>query len=204
MLSEMTARADARAEELEREAAERQAQQEREDRRYWNQIGQGQDEAGLRAYLERYPDGLFSEVARDRLEDIEAAKRSQAEAEEREFWDRVRNADQARSYRTYLERYPNGLFAGEARARLNALTQDQGREPEMIAAREEEGRVAGTTVTRLLVETRLATLGIDPGAVDGNFDENARRAIRRFQNSRNIPVTGYVTQQTMVRLLSAF
>ncbi|WP_292019132.1 peptidoglycan-binding protein [Maritimibacter sp. UBA3975] len=204
MLAEMTQRADARAAELEREAAERQARQEREDRRYWNQIGQGQDEAGLRAYLDRYPDGLFADVARERLDDIEADKRSRAEAEEREFWDRVRNSDQPRSYRTYLDRYPNGIFAQEARARLGEFNNQEDREPELTAAEREEQQVAGTKVTRLLVETKLASLDYNVGKVDGLFTPGTRTAIRRFQSSRNIPVTGFVTQQTMVRLLAAF
>ena len=204
MLARMTAQADARAEQLEREAAERQARQEREDRRYWEQIGQGRDEAGLRAYLDRYPDGLFSEVAQDRLDDIEAAKRSEAQAQERDFWDRVRNEDKPGSYRAYLDRYPNGLFAQEARARLDQLSQDQQNEAQMAAAEREEQTVAGNQVTRLLVENRLVSLGFDIPEVDGVFGPTARRAIRRFQSSRGLPVTGFVTQETMVRLLAAF
>ncbi|MBL6428077.1 MAG: peptidoglycan-binding protein [Maritimibacter sp.] len=204
MLARMTAQADARAEQLEREAAERQARQEREDRRYWEQIGQGRDEAGLRAYLDRYPDGLFSEVAQDRLDDIEAAKRSEAQAQERDFWDRVRNEDKPGSYRAYLDRYPNGLFAQEARARLDQLSQNQQNEAQMAAAEREEQTVAGNQVTRLLVENRLVSLGFDIPEVDGVFGPTARRAIRRFQSSRGLPVTGFVTQETMVRLLAAF
>ena len=37
---------------------------------------------------------------------------------------------------------------------------------------------------------------------DGTFDADTRRAIRRFQRSRDLPVTGYVTQATMVHLLT--
>jgi hypothetical protein len=204
MLAEMTRAADARAAELEAEAERRQAEQERQDRRYWNELGQGRDEAALRAYLDRYPDGLFSDVATARLEEIEARKRRQAQAAERDLWDDVRAEDRAESYRVYLDRYPDGLFAEEARARLAEMRDAEDRENRNAVARDEEGRVAGNPVTRLLVETRLATLGFDPGSVDGNFTRETRRAIRRFQNSRDIPVTGFVTQQTMVRLLAAF
>ncbi|MEC7764698.1 MAG: peptidoglycan-binding protein [Pseudomonadota bacterium] len=204
MLTRMTAQADERAAQLEREAAERQARQEREDRRYWNQIGQGQDEAGLRAYLDRYPDGLFSEVAQDRLDDIEAANRAEAEADERDFWDRVRNEDMPDSYRAYLDRYPNGLFVQEAQARLSQFSQNQQNQQEMAAAEREEQVVAGNRVTRLLVENRLVSLGFDDLEVDGVFGPGTRREIRRFQSSRDLPVTGYVTQATMVRLLAAF
>lgn len=204
LMAALDAEADARAAQLEREAAARQAEEDRRDRRYWDETGKGQDEAGLRAYLTRYPDGLFSDVAQTRLDEIEASKRSAAEVAERALWDKVRDEDRADSYQAYLSRYPEGLFADEARARMGALTDEAGRQAEVAAARDEERRVAGNTVTRLLVETRLATLGLDPGPIDGTFTRESRRAIRRFQNSRGLPVTGHVTQQTMVRLMAAF
>ncbi|MBV7377323.1 peptidoglycan-binding protein [Maritimibacter dapengensis] len=200
-LRQMTEAADARAAQLEAEAEERQREQDRQDRAYWNQIGQGQDEAGLRAYLERYPDGLFADVAEARLEQIESEKIANARAEERLFWSRAREEDRATSYRAYLDRYPDGLFVDNARARLQALRDDRNRDQLIAQARDEEREVAGNPVSRLLVETRLRTLGYELSGVDGEFDGTTRRAIRRFQRSRGLDVTGFVTQDTMVRLL---
>ena len=62
-------------------------------------------------------------------------------------------------------------------------------------------QVAGTRVARRLVENRLASLGLDPGPVDGEFDDDTRRALRRYQEARGLNVTGYVNQATMVRIL---
>jgi peptidoglycan hydrolase-like protein with peptidoglycan-binding domain len=186
-----------RAAELEREAAARKAEEERLDTLYWRETGRGGDEAGLRAYLARYPDGLFSDIAELRLAEIEEAKRAEAAAEERAFWDEVRAADDEASYRRYLRRYPEGTFAEEAQARLDELTE----EDEHAAAKAEEEHVAGNGVTRLLVENRLSAAGYDPGPIDGTFDKKTRRAIRKFQRAAGIEVSGYVTQATMVRLL---
>ncbi|MFN4171964.1 MAG: peptidoglycan-binding protein, partial [Pseudorhodobacter sp.] len=61
----LAAQAERRAAELEAEAAARRAEQEREDRTIWSQTGAAGDEAGLRAYLRRFPDGLFADVATD-------------------------------------------------------------------------------------------------------------------------------------------
>ena len=72
----------------------------------------------------------------------------------------------------------------------------------IAAARVEEATVAGNIIARLLIEQRLTQLGEDPGTVDGTFDEATRRALRRFQRARDLPVTGYVTQATMARLLA--
>jgi peptidoglycan hydrolase-like protein with peptidoglycan-binding domain len=198
----MSSAASVRAAELEREAEARKAEDERRDTAYWRETGRGADEAGLRSYLGRYPDGLFSDIAELRLAEIEAQKRAQAATEERAFWDQVRGNDQPQSYRNYLNRYPNGAFAEEAKARLAALTAEAGQAQAVAAAKAEEGQVAGNGVTRLLVENRLAAAGFDPGSVDGQFNQATRRAIRRFQRTNDIEVTGFVTRETMVRLLS--
>ncbi|GKY86803.1 peptidoglycan-binding domain-containing protein [Sinisalibacter aestuarii] len=191
-------RAAVRAAELEREAAARKAEEERQDTAYWRETGRGGDEAGLRAYLARYPDGLFSDVAETRLAEIEEARRAAAAEEERAYWDQVRREDNAAAYRRYLDRYPRGAFSEEARARLDALTAEAGN----AAAKAEEERVAGNGVTRLLVENRLKAAGYDPGPTDGTFNKKTRRAIRQFQRAAGIEVSGYVTQATMVRLLA--
>lgn len=191
-----------RAAALEREAAARKAEQERRDAAYWRDTGQGRDEPALRAYLERYPDGLYADVAQARLNEIEAERRAAAAAEERQVWDVVRGDDTIEAYRDYLRRYPNASFAEEARARLDALMAKAGASAAITEAKAEEALVAGNGVTRLLVETRLAQAGFDPGRIDGRFDETSRRAIRRFQQAQGLAVTGYVTQGTMVRLLT--
>ena len=59
-----------------------------------------------------------------------------------------------------------------------------------------------TDTTRKLVEGRLESLGLKPGPVDGAFDDDTRRAIRRYQEARNLTRTGYLNQQTVVRLLA--
>jgi peptidoglycan hydrolase-like protein with peptidoglycan-binding domain len=54
----------------------------------------------------------------------------------------------------------------------------------------------------VLIERRLASLGTNPGAADGDFTRQTRRAIRQFQRSRNLPVTGFISQATMVQLMA--
>ncbi|MCB1329573.1 MAG: peptidoglycan-binding protein [Maritimibacter sp.] len=190
-----------RADQLAAEAARRKAEEEQRDTEYWRDTGRGGGEPGLRAYLERYPDGLFADVAEARLAEIERAKRAQAQAAERALWDSVRATDTAASYQGYLDKYPKGLFADEAKARIADLTKDD-KAAVIAAAKAEEDQVVGNGVLRLLVENRLAAAGQDPGAIDGRFDKTTRRAIRRFQRDQGLTVTGYVTQATMVRLLA--
>lgn len=195
--------ADIRSQELEEEARKRQVEQDRQDTEYWHQTGSDGTEVSLRAYLKRYPDGLYSEIAQTRVDQFDEARRSEAAAVEREYWDEVQSAGTAVAYRQYLQEYPSGAFARIAKERLQQL-EGGVRDEELIRrARADEVRVAGNGIARLLVEQKLQALGLKPGRVDGKFDDKTRRAVRKFQRARQIPVTGYVTQQTIVRLLAA-
>lgn len=93
-----------------------------EDRAYWQQTGGGQDEAGLRAYLGRYPNGEYSDLARQRLQAIEAEQERQADIA---FWTQTGRGQDIAGLRTYLNRYPNGEFSQLARQRLQQMTAQQ-------------------------------------------------------------------------------
>ena len=199
----LQAAADTRSHDLEEEARLQQQEQDQQDASYWRQTGRGTTEAGLRAYLRRYPDGLYSEIAQTRIDEFENDDRNRAAKAERDYWDAVQSNGSAKAYRQYLEKYPNGVFANTAEERLVYLEGSAQDEELIREAKAEEARVAGNGIARLLVEQKLQRLGLKPGRVDGTFDEDTRRALRKFQRARDIPVTGYVTQQTIVRLLAA-
>ncbi|WP_209426281.1 peptidoglycan-binding protein [Pararhodobacter sp. SW119] len=202
----LAAQSARRAAELEAEARERQVEIDRQDRAYWRDTGAGADEAGLRAYLDRFPDGLFATIARDRLAGIEGERQAAAQARDRAAWDAASDADSPGAYRRYLEAFPQGAFVEAARDRLDALTGRPGRpgrpDPDAEAiARANEEALGLPRMMRNLIERRLDALGHDPGLVDGEFDADTRRAIRRYQRSNDLPVTGYVTEQVVSRLL---
>jgi peptidoglycan hydrolase-like protein with peptidoglycan-binding domain len=197
-IARLDAQAARRAEELEAEAAARQAEQDRADRLYWNETGARGDEAGLRAYLRRYPDGLYAEVAQDRLRPFDEAAQAEAAAADRAAWELATDADTVAAYRDYLASQPRGAFRDRAEARIETLT----RQGDASAAARAEEALGLTPFTRNLIESRLDALGLGPGRVDGTFDADTRRAIRRFQSTRNLPASGYMSQATVVRLLA--
>jgi peptidoglycan hydrolase-like protein with peptidoglycan-binding domain len=199
LLQEQGAR---RSVELEAEAARRQAEEDRRDAAFWQETGSGGTEQGLRAYLARYPDGLYAARARAALDPFEEERREQAAAADRQAWDAARGTDTVEAYRAYLAERPEGAFRREAEARIAALSGDEASDQAVAAARAEESAVTGSPIARLLIEQRLNQLGYEPGAIDGAFSDDTRRAIRRFQRARDIVVTGYVSQATMARLLA--
>lgn len=205
----ITAQADRRAAELEAEAARRKAEQAALDRAYWAETGSedvagdaASREAGLRAYLKRYPDGLYSEVAADRLNAIDDARRVEAEARDRTAWDQAEAAGTDAGYRAYLRSFPEGAFAAAARDRIAALSPTDADAALLAQAQAEEGSLGLNDITRTMLESRLDALGLQPGRVDGSFDADTRSAVRRYQTARELPVTGYLSEQTVVRLLA--
>lgn len=183
-----------------RNAADRlAAEAEARDTAYWRDTGRGRTEAGARAYLERYPAGLFADIAAARVAAFEAERLDRIPAEERAAWDAAVAADTAAGFDAYLAAYPDGAFADEALALRAERAATEAQAADRLEAA--EAQVIGNPLTRSLVERRLADLGFEPGTVDGSFDAATRAAIARFQEDRGLPPTGHVDQPTLLRLL---
>lgn len=198
----LAAQAARRAAELEAEARERQLADERADRAWWRDTGAGRDEAGLRAYLDRYPDGQFAGIARERLDQIEGERRAESQRRDRADWQRAEAEDTVVAYRRYLAAWPDGVFAREARERIELLTLPAVPEADLADARAREDALRLPQFSRVLIEQRLAALGHDPGRVDGVFDRDTRRAIRAWQRAAGLPPTGYLNESQVARLVA--
>ncbi|MDF0602700.1 peptidoglycan-binding domain-containing protein [Psychromarinibacter sp. C21-152] len=183
---------EAHAANIRAEAERRRREVERRDRLFWDATGAGADEAGLRRYLHRYPNGLYSDVARERLKEIAAERQARQERRDRNAWDTARAHDDIAAYRNYLAEFPDGLFAQEARARIATLR-----------AAETERQLHLVRATRLRVEERLDAAGHPPGRIDGVFDAATRAAIADFQRRADLPATGYLTRQVLDALMAA-
>ncbi|MFV0491459.1 MAG: peptidoglycan-binding protein [Pseudorhodobacter sp.] len=201
-LTRLSAAAEKRAAELEAEAAARKAEEERQDRIYWDQTGAAGDEVGLRTYLARFPNGLFAELARERLAALEEDARAVTAVQDQNAWDAARAGNNLDAYRAYLAEFPQGAFAAEARARIEALQQETPDGGGDEDARIGEDALGLNGMTRRLIERQLAVLGFDPGPQDGDFDALSREAIRNFQASRNQPATGFIDETTILGLLA--
>lgn len=201
-IAQIEAQAGRRAQQLEAQAERQRQEAERADRAYWEETGARWDEAGVRAYLERYPDGLFAERATARLADIEAGKRREAGARDRTAWDAARGTDTIAAYRRYLEAFPQGQFVEEARSRRDELVRANEAASGVAQARADEQALRLNGLTARVIELRLDALGLDPGNVDGRFDPDTRRALRNYQRDRGLPVTGFLNEATLVRLLA--
>ncbi|WP_113361307.1 adenylate/guanylate cyclase domain-containing protein [Rhizobium sp. SYY.PMSO] len=83
---------------------------------FWESIRDDDDGTELRLYLEHYPDGAFSDLARARLRhDLPP---SEEPAVEVSFWESVRDSGNIEMIRAYIERYPAGKFVSLAQILL--------------------------------------------------------------------------------------
>lgn len=209
-LLQLQAQADARQEELAAQAEAERRAQEAADRAFWARTGAVDTVDGLVAYLDRFPEGLYAERAADRLQRLRAeAQAAEADRQDRAAWGAAERLGTERAYARYLNAFPNGRFAPEAERRLAGL-----REPPVVVApaptREEriEERQAAeealglNQLTLRAVEERLAALGFDPGRVDGRIDRDFRGAVRDYRESRGLPRTAYLDEETLARLMA--
>jgi peptidoglycan hydrolase-like protein with peptidoglycan-binding domain len=188
--------------ELEAEQARASAQAEARDRSYWTETGGVGDEAGYRAYLARFPEGLFANIASARLSEIEDRRRSATESQDRNAWSGAQDRDTVAGYQEYLAVYPSGVFATEARARIDDLTAPSTTDAEIAQSRAEEDALRLSGVRAQLLELRLRDIGHDPGRLDGVIDDDTRNAIAAYQDSQGITATGYVDRATAVGLMT--
>lgn len=128
----------------------------------------------------------------------EERAREEALALDRDYWEETGARGSQAGYRAYLDRYPEGIFAEEARSKITAAEQPSNND----AARAREDALNINPVLRRLIENRLSQLGFNPGNVDGRFDNNTRRAISRYQAQGNLTATGFLDQPTLARLLA--
>ncbi|SLN66953.1 Putative peptidoglycan binding domain protein [Roseivivax jejudonensis] len=182
-----------------RARAQAEAEAERADRALWQEIGPEPNAPALRRYLERFPDGIYAAQAQRRLDRLVEAARQRAAVRDRDAFEAAEQRDTVASYRDYLAEFPEGAYANRAESRIAAL---QGANDGRAAARAEESALGLPQAARALAEQRLAAAGVDPGRTDGVFDERTRRALRQYQQNRDLPVSGFLDNATAARLLA--
>lgn len=164
------------------------------DEAAWERIGPRRTGNELRDYLSRHPDGAHAADARSALRRMAERGTDRAAERERAAWRDAEAVDRRWSYRDYLDRFPHGIWAPEARDRLAEL---DGRRRETRDPEAREDALALGMRDRLSVEQRLAYLGYRVGRQDGFLDDTTRRAIENYQRDRGYGATGFLDRETL-------
>lgn len=160
---------------------------------YWDTIKNSTSAEDFKAYLERYPNGQFAELAKNRIARLPSVSKpaepstlpASGGATELAFWDAIKNSTSAEDYRAYLEKYPNGEFAGLAKRRLAPL---EAAEKEKAKANEIERntkRFKGSYVNWAGISgSHPGTLVVTPMQILFNYDNVERN---NYNEGRTYP-----------------
>jgi uncharacterized caspase-like protein len=131
-----------------------------------------------------------------------------------EFWRSVKDSNKPEELQAYLAKYPNGIFAPLAQARVQQLQNGPSTttrnltsalDPAIFtdeANQSSEDLIGLDSNGRRDVQRRLTGLGFEIKA-SGKFDEQTRSVIKRWQAARGYPASGYLNKMQHQALLAA-
>ena len=141
------------------------------------------------------------------------SRASAASEVELEFWRTVKDSNKPAELSAYLTSYPKGQFKSIALARLAALENGPGTTTRNLSApvdptvstadatQETEDQIGLDKRKRRDVQRRLTRLGFST-RVNGKFDDATRAVIRRWQEARGYPTTGFLNTAQHQALLN--
>ena len=170
----------------------------------WNAVANSTNPALFELFLKRFPDGVYADFARAKLEELKTAavleerRRSTAAAEAARRRaaadDARRKAETEEARRAAVEEAKRR--AADEDARRRATADDEKKSVEAV-----EAALKLADVDRKRIQAGLTARGFDTMGADGVFGPRTRQMIANFQRSRSEPPTGYLTA-TQAALLS--
>ena len=92
---------------------------------FWEAAKDSGSHIELEAYLERYPEGAFVELAEARLESLRnpptdlAVPNGEVSEGELTFWNSIKDSENPDMFRAYLHKYPDGIYAELAQINID-------------------------------------------------------------------------------------
>ncbi len=162
----------------------------------WEGVRASGDSSAARRYLERYPNGVFADAARELANKprSDAPQRESSAASQYAHWEAVRASNDVAALQGFLDRYPTGLFASTARQMVERLKSEAAQRGSQQAAVDPRAFAGNTTsadearrrreqADELLVkniQTELNRVGCGAGGVDGVWSTRSQSALREF------------------------
>ena len=133
---------------------------------YWETIKNSNNPDDFKAYLDKYPDGQFAELAKSRSNASKPMSGGGGDSVEMLYWNAIKDSRNPADLRAYVTKFPNGLFVELANNRIASL-EAEGREA--AKARENAAaadRARNTHLYDVQDASRTAgTLTVAPGVI---------------------------------------
>lgn len=89
---------------------------------FWETIKNSNNVEDFKSYLEKYPDGQFASLAKSRANFVRPAGNSSGgESPEMSYWNAIKDSQNPSDFRSYVTKFPQGLFVELANNRIVAL-----------------------------------------------------------------------------------
>ncbi len=98
-----------------------------QDQTFWDAVKNSQRVSDYQSYLQNFPNGQFSALARLRIDQLNQGVGSVqspttgVNPADAQFWDAVKNSQRVSDYLSYLQNFPSGQFAALARLKIDQL-----------------------------------------------------------------------------------
>ena len=135
-----------------------------------------------------------------------AMAQTPSEAAETALWDSVKDSRDPAEIQTYLDRFPNGIFAPLARIRMRNLQGASSAAPaSSTQPQQQSGGGSALTSASIIreVQDRLYNLNYQISARNGQINNQTREAIRQWQTNLKRTVTGDMTSAELAMLRRA-
>lgn len=87
----------------------------------WDETQKGNKIVDYQTYLAQYPRGKYASIAEGRIYLLEEQARSALTQQDQNTWTNATNQNTEASYQDYLNRYPQGLYIVQAKARIKKI-----------------------------------------------------------------------------------
>ena len=174
---------------------------------FWNSIKDSKKAEDYQAYLDKYPNGNFADLAKLRVKKYAVAAPTPAAApaapavdpqqQDIAAWNAIKSSKNVDDYKAYLEKYPNGEFVDLAKLRIEQLTPaaapaQQPAEPAVAqpTSVEPPASAAPAPAPALTFEAKNATLyATNGGQVRAEPDPKAA-LVTRLKTNTEVKATG--------------
>src|SRR5215510_1286355 len=147
---------------------------------YWDTIKNSNNPDDFKAYLAKYPDGQFAELAKSRSQASRpAAGGGGGDSVEMLYWNAIKDSKNPSDFRAYITKFPGGLFVELANSRIASLEAEANERERARSSAAAEDRLRNTHLFDVHDEDRTeGTLTVAPGTLAFEPKKaNARRTM---------------------------
>src|SRR5204863_9525737 len=112
---------------------------------YWDTIKSSNNPEDFKAYLAKYPDGQFAELAKSRSQASRpSAGGGGGDSVEMMYWNAIKDSHNPSDFRAYVTKFPGGLFVELANSRIASLEADANERDRAKASAAADDRIRNT------------------------------------------------------------